>query len=115
MSLFGLLSKLKGSTSVSTIEHEMLEDACRTGECHVVDVRERHEYEAGHLPGAQHHLFSAFDPSRLPKDKPVVLVCQAGARSARALEAAHAAGRTDVVHYPAGTGGWKARGGAVHK
>jgi rhodanese-related sulfurtransferase len=115
MSLFGFMSKLKSSTSPSAIEHEQLEEACRKGECHVIDVREIHEYAAGHIPGARNHPLSSFDPARLPTDKPVVLVCQAGARSTRALQAAHAAGREDVAHYPPGTGGWKTRGGAVHK
>jgi rhodanese-related sulfurtransferase len=59
------------------------------------------------------HPLSSFDPAKLPNDKPVVLVCQAGSRSARALQQAHGAGRADVVHYPHGTGGWKARGGKV--
>ena len=113
MSLFGFLSSLKGSASVSAIAHDQLVDACRTGACHVVDVRESHEYAAGCLPGAVNHPLSAFDPARLPTDRPVVLVCQAGTRSARALAAAHEAGRTDVVHYAAGTSGWAARGGAV--
>jgi rhodanese-related sulfurtransferase len=113
MSLLGSLSKLKGSASPHVIEHAMLEDACRNNACHVIDVREPHEYAGGHLPGAENHPLSSFDPARLPHDKPVVLVCQAGARSARALEAAHGAGRTDVVHYAAGTGGWMSRGGSV--
>jgi rhodanese-related sulfurtransferase len=102
MSLLGLLSKLKGTSSPHVIEHAMLDDACRNNACHVIDVREPHEYAGGHLPGAN-----------LPNDKPVVLVCQAGARSARALDAAHGAGRTDVVHYAAGTSGWMSRGGSV--
>jgi len=113
MSLFGLLSRLKGSSSPLVIEHAMLDEACRTTACHVIDVREPHEYASGHIPGAQNHPLSSFDPARLPDDKPVVLVCQAGARSARALEAAHGAGRTDVVHYAAGTSGWVSKGGAV--
>jgi len=34
-------------------------------------------------------------------------VCQAGGRSAKALAATHAAGRTDAVYYAPDTGGWK--------
>jgi len=110
-----LLSALKGSASPTAIEHDLFADAVLKGECHVIDVREPHEFEAGRIPNAQNHPLSSFDPARLPKDKPVVLVCQAGGRSARALQAAHAAGRTDVVHYPHGSGGWASRGGKLHR
>lgn len=113
MSLSGFLSFLKGSTSVPAIEHDAFAEASKLGQCHIVDVREPHEFAAGHIPNARNLPLSKFDPAHLPKDKPVVLVCQAGGRSARALQAAHAAGRTDVVHYAPGTGGWISRGGKV--
>lgn len=110
-----LISALKGSTSIPAIEHDDFVAAALNGRCHVIDVREPHEYAAGRIPNAQNHPLSSFDPSQLPKDKPVVLVCQAGGRSARALQAAHDAGRTDIVHYAGGTGGWIARGGPVQR
>jgi rhodanese-related sulfurtransferase len=113
MSISSLISKLTGGTSVPAIEHDAFQEACLAKACHVIDVRETHEYAAGHIPHAVNHPLSSFDVSSLPADKPVVLVCQAGGRSARALQAAHAAGRTDIVHYAPGTGGWKARGGAI--
>lgn len=110
-----LISALKGSTSNEAIAHEAFAEAALNGHCHVIDVREPHEYAAGRIVNAQNHPLSSFDPARLPTDKPVVLVCQAGGRSARALQAAHAAGRADVVHYAPGTGGWIARGGKIEK
>lgn len=113
MSLASLIARLTGSASVPAIEHEQLQRACLAGDCHVIDVREPHEYRSGHIPNAVNHPLSSFDPASLPNDKPVVLVCQAGGRSARALRAALAHGCTDVAHYPPGTGGWRARGGPV--
>lgn len=113
MSLASLIARLTGSTSVPAIEHEQLQQACLAGDCHVVDVREPHEYASGHIPNAINQPLSSFDPAKLPTDKPVVLVCQAGGRSARALQAALAHGCKDVVHYAPGTGGWRARGGPV--
>jgi rhodanese-related sulfurtransferase len=111
-----LKSALKGSASITALEHDLFAELALQGHCHVIDVREPHEFAAGRIPGAQNvPLSSAFDPARLPKDKPVVLVCQAGGRSARALDAAHRAGRTDVVHYAPGTAGWIGRGGKVHR
>ena len=113
MSLSNLMSMLKGGSSVPAIEHEELVQACLDGACHVVDVREPVEYASGHIEGAVNHPLSRFVPSALPQDKPVVLVCQAGGRSARALGLAHDAGRTDIKHYAPGTAGWRARGGPM--
>jgi rhodanese-related sulfurtransferase len=113
MSLSSIMSFLKGGASAPALEHRDFERACMAGECHVVDVREPNEYSAGHVPGAINHPLSGFDPSRLPNDKPVVLLCQSGMRSGKALVLAHNAGRGDVRHYPAGTSGWKANGGAI--
>jgi rhodanese-related sulfurtransferase len=111
--LSGLLKRLVGSTSVPAIEHDELMRAHRDERCIVVDVREPHEFRSGHIPGAQNHPLSQFDPARLATGKPVVLICQAGGRSATALRRALAAGRQDVRHYPGGMSGWRARGGPV--
>lgn len=111
--LSGLLKKFAGSTSVPAIEHDELMQAHRDGRCTVVDVRESHEFRSGHIPGALNHPLSQFDPARLAQGKPVVLICQAGGRSATALRRALAAGRQDVRHYPGGMSGWRARGGPV--
>jgi rhodanese-related sulfurtransferase len=108
-----MIAKLFSTTSLPAIEHEAMQQAVQSGECHIVDVREQNEFSAGHIPGAKSHPLSSFDPARLPKDKPVILVCQAGGRSARALQATMASGRQDVVHYAPGTGGWRMRGGAI--
>lgn len=113
MSFSQLIAKLLGSSSVPAIEHDDMQRAVESGDCHIVDVREVNEYEAGHIPGAKNFPLSSFDPLTLPKDKPVILVCQAGGRSARALSAAMAAGHKDIVHYAPGTGGWRMRGGPV--
>lgn len=113
MSIASLISRLLGSSSVPAIEHEDMQKAVESGECHIVDVREPQEYQAGHVPSAVNHPLSAFDPSSLPQGKPLIFICQAGGRSAKALAATHASGRAEAVHYAPGTGGWKQRGGTL--
>lgn len=110
--LSGLMSKLTGASAAPTIEHEDFARVVQERSCAIVDVREPGEYASGHVPGAVNLPLSQFDPAKLPKGE-CVIICQAGGRSAKALGQAMQAGRTDVRHYAPGTGGWRARGGAV--
>lgn len=105
----------RGAQAADTASHEELETACKTGTCAIIDVREPAEFAGGRVPGAKNMPLSRFAPAALPKDRPVILICQAGGRSARALEACKSAGLTDVRHYKPGTGGWLASGGAVER
>ncbi|MGA2471619.1 MAG: rhodanese-like domain-containing protein [Solirubrobacteraceae bacterium] len=52
----------------------------------LVDVRSPAEWRAGHAPAAQHVPLGELDSrlDKLPRDRPVVAVCRAGGRSARA-------------------------------
>ena len=113
MSLASLITRLTGGASVPALEHDAFQKACVSRKCQVIDVSEAHEHASSHIPNAVNHPLSRCDPAQLPTDKPVVLVCLSGARSARALQLAHAAGRSDVTHYPPGTAGWKGHGGAI--
>jgi rhodanese-related sulfurtransferase len=51
----------------------------------VLDVREPHEWEAGHIPDAVHIPMMSVpaELSSIPADGPVLVVCAVGARSAR--------------------------------
>jgi molybdopterin/thiamine biosynthesis adenylyltransferase/rhodanese-related sulfurtransferase len=76
----------------------------------LVDVREGYEREIVTIPGAVHvplaDLLAPQGIDRLPQDLRVVLHCKSGGRSATALEALHAAGRTDAVHVGGGVLAW---------
>ena len=77
----------------------------------LVDVREPHEYEAGHVPGSISMPLSRFDPEALPEGR-VVFSCATGVRSLRAIEFAQAAGRDIREHYRGGFKDWLAIGRA---
>lgn len=80
-----------------------------------VDIREADEYEQGTIPGAV-HIPRGFLEMRIEdfapiKDKPVILYCAAGIRSAFGAKALQDLGYTDVVSMSAGFNGWKDKGG----
>jgi len=79
----------------------------------VIDVREPHEYQAGHVPGAKLVPLNSFLRSpkqHLPSSGPVLFICAVGQRSAVAAEMAAAAGAKDVRNIEGGTNAWIARG-----
>ena len=102
-----------GDRNADEIAHDELLAALKSEACVLVDVREPQEFSAGHIAGAINMPLSGFDPSRLPDDKPVVLICRSGGRSAQALSRARAAGHADVRHYRRGVMGWTNVGGEL--
>ncbi|MCA1951917.1 MAG: rhodanese-like domain-containing protein [Hyphomicrobiales bacterium] len=83
----------------------------------LVDVREPHEFAAGHIPGSLSLPLSRFAPSELPRlpGRRVVLSCVAGVRSAQALLIAQAAGIDVDSHYGGGFKDWLMAGEAVEQ
>lgn len=80
----------------------------------LLDVREPHEYEAGHVEGAllmplQRTVELAL-AAGLPKDEPVYVFCRTGNRSLQAAQALVAAGFEDVRNVDGGIVAWTAAG-----
>jgi hydroxyacylglutathione hydrolase len=90
--------------------HERLE---ADGDLQVLDVRERSEWDAGHIPGS---LFEPYHdlrgmPPGLDPDQPVAAICASGQRSAVAASLLQRHGARSVVHVvDGGVGTWRARG-----
>jgi rhodanese-related sulfurtransferase len=83
-------------------------DALQENRIVLVDVREPHEYEAERIHGALLFPLSSFDPAALPVgDKPVVLQCGTGKRSAMAVAKCIAAGVPVTTHLKGGIQAWK--------
>jgi len=72
----------------------------------LIDVREPHEFEAGHVPGAVNLPMSTIGEhlDELP-DGAFDVICQVGGRSARVVQALEARGY-DVTNVEGGTGDW---------
>ncbi len=77
-----------------------------------VDVREPHEYAAGHAVGTQHIPLNSISSrlNEIAADRDVVFICQKGQRSALAAEYAAAGGRTRLFNLEGGTDAWTAAG-----
>jgi len=106
-------SRFHAGSDPDAVSFGDLEEAIGSNAWTVVDVREPHEFAAGHVPNAVNKPMSSFDAEALPNGTPVVLICQAGARSRNALNQARALGRGDVRHFAGGMNGWRSNNGPV--
>lgn len=85
----------------------------------VIDVCEANEFAAGHVIGAKNIPLSQLE-GKLPtavknKAVPVILVCQSGARSSRALGIAKKLGYEQAQAMAGGLGAWKAANLPIEK
>ncbi|OLB31372.1 MAG: molybdopterin-synthase adenylyltransferase MoeB [Chloroflexota bacterium] len=80
----------------------------------LVDVREKHEWNEGHIPGAIHvprgYLELQVEEAVPDKDKTVVLYCAGGVRSLMAGATLQQMGYKNVVSMAGGFGAWKGNG-----
>jgi rhodanese-related sulfurtransferase len=65
-----------------------------SGQAQVIDVREDHEHEAGHVAGDRHIVLPRLsdEAESLDKDRPVVVYCRSGSRAEVAADALKASG-----------------------
>lgn len=80
----------------------------------LIDVRERSEWDEGHIDGASHisrsYLEQQIEGAAPDHAAPVVLYCAGGTRSLFAAQTLQAMGYTDVSSMSGGFQGWKAAG-----
>lgn len=75
----------------------------------LLDVREQHEWDAGHAVGAVHIPGSALNPAVLDKSQTYLVVCRSGTRSATAAGAMAQAGYT-AANVEGGMNAWASAG-----
>ncbi len=82
------------------------------GGVQVIDSREPHEHEDGHVPGSIQiqHMATLTHADKLAKDRPILFICKSGARSAVAAEFAAALGLTDLYNVEGGHEAWAKAG-----
>src|SRR5256885_8428231 len=88
--------------------------ALLAGDVQLGDVREKNEWDEGHLPGAAFvpkSYLEQWAEDRLPsKDKPTILYCAGGVRSVMAADALQKLGYTNVISMSGGFNRWKDAG-----
>lgn len=102
---------MPGPTIVD-LDRDAVKSGLADGSILIVDVREPHEFVAGHIPGSVSMPLSTFDPHAIPQEagKRVVFSCAAGVRSMRAIELAQAFGHDIREHYKGGFKDWAMAG-----
>ncbi|MGX7265506.1 rhodanese-like domain-containing protein [Enterococcus crotali] len=104
-----MFSFLKGK-SISTTELQRLLDSKPT----VLDVREKTEFAAGHIPNAKNIPLGKISSYQSKEDKPVYVICQSGMRSRQAVKKLKAKG-IDAINVKGGMSTWRGavRGGTL--
>lgn len=114
MLLWPLFRRSAGGPWVNTAEATHLinrEDAL------VLDVRDPGEYGAGHILGAKNVPLSRLNDAEVAKrrDRPVIVYCEGGERSSKAIAALKKQGFTRVVNLTGGLRAWQQAGLPVEK
>ncbi len=116
MLLWPLVRRTTGGPWVSTTQATHL---INREEALVVDVREPNEFAAGHVLGAKNVPLARLDASGAElakrKERPLIVCCDGGERSAKALAALKKQGFTRVANLSGGIAAWQQAGLPVEK
>jgi len=97
----GMTSWRQEKRPVGRIERLPLADLVeRDGEVQILDVRERSEWEEGHIPGSAFTPWHDLDgvPDGLDPSRPIAVVCASGQRAAVAASLVQRHGAERVIH-----------------
>lgn len=96
----------------SAVQLSVAELTARGDAVAILDVRSQAEWDAGHIIGAEHIPLGDLPEqvTRFSRDRPLVVHCQGGGRSAIAVSLLQAAGHQAVANLASGFGGWSAAG-----
>lgn len=90
---------------------EELQELLKNGDAQLVDVRTPEEFKEEHIPTAQNInvLSSTFneDIKNLDKNKPVIVYCKSGGRSAKSAKKLFELGFAEVYDLQGGITSWK--------
>ena len=102
------------TVDVAEADRRLREDPARPL---LLDVRERNEFSAVRAPGAVLLPTSTFTAriAELPLNRPLLVICHSGGRSAAVTGFLTRTGRADVVNVAGGMDAWERAGLAVRR
>lgn len=96
-------------SQVQAVDVQEAARAARAGEAVLLDVREHEEWAHGHAAEAVHVPMGELRQDTVPRDRPVLVVCRVGGRSAAVASALAGLGY-DVANVTGGMLSWSAAG-----
>jgi rhodanese-related sulfurtransferase len=93
------------------LEPERVAEMLRSGEAHLIDVRQNEEWERGRIAGAVHIVLEEITERarEVPRDRAVVFACRSGNRSAMVADAFRGDGY-DAYNMAGGLRAWEQAG-----
>lgn len=110
--IFGLASCLKPKTEgVEVLNADQFEQKLQMEDVQLVDVRTADEFAEGHLPNALNIDINGdefeLQTAKLDKEKPVMVYCKMGGRSAKAASKLKEQGFKNITDLDGGITSWK--------
>ena len=102
---------------IPQVSSSELAERVRDGNVAVLDVRGQAEWEEGHMPGVPNIPvgYLAERLEEIPRDRPLVVHCQSGSRSAIAASVLRASGFQDVSNLSGGIVDWERSGMPIQR
>lgn len=106
-------------TEIKVVTTEEMQTILKMDEVQLVDVRTPEEFSEGYIKNAQNIDFNSptFDQDilKLNKEKPVMLYCHSGGRSAKCAQKLKDAGFKKIYDLKGGISKWKHEGLAIEQ
>jgi len=96
---------------------DALKSIVKSDNAALIDVRQPSEYGSGHIPHAINIPLQTLvaNLDKIPNDRPVILYCATGYRTAMGVMTLQMLGHTNVRAFPPSIQGWKAAGEPLEK
>jgi hydroxyacylglutathione hydrolase len=103
------LARTLPQASLPRIDARQAHEQLAAREAAALDVRSDAEFQADHIPGALHVSAGRLlrEARRLPKDRPLIVCCAEGDRSAAAASVLLSQGFSNVLDLAGGFNGWR--------
>jgi len=109
--------KPQGSRNYTSLDTESAKEMLDENNIVLIDVSSRDLYNAEHLRGAKNIPLDQLDKrlGKLPRDKDIVVYCETGGKSIRAIRKLEVAGFSQLYHMHEGLRGWRKAGYPTRK